>query len=52
MSNPVVGFEKPVQPRTKFRWVVLAIIFLFYMINFADRTNIGVVLPAIKNDLG
>ncbi|WP_425058762.1 putative galactarate transporter [Sporomusa carbonis] len=52
MSNPVVGFEKPVQPRTKFRWVVLAIIFLFYMINFADRTNIGVVLPAIKNEFG
>jgi sugar phosphate permease len=32
----------------QYRWVVLAIIFLSYMMCFADRGNIGVVLPALK----
>lgn len=33
-----------------FRWVVLAIIFVTYAINFADRTNIGVLIPFLKAD--
>lgn len=33
-----------------YRWVVLAIIFAFYFINFADRTNIGIVLPMIQKE--
>lgn len=36
--------------RTNFRWVILAIIFITYTINFADRSNIGVALPFIMND--
>jgi sugar phosphate permease len=50
MPNPVTGTPvgKPLQHMTQYRWVVLAIIFAFYMINFADRTNIGIVLPLIK----
>lgn len=36
------------EKKTRFRWVVLAIIFLVYMIAGADRANIGVVVPYIK----
>ena len=36
--------------KTNFRWVILAIIFITYTINFADRSNIGVALPFIMND--
>lgn len=35
---------------TRFRWVVLAIIFITYTINFADRSNIGVALPFIQQE--
>ena len=42
--------QKVLKPATNFRWIVLAIIFITYAINFADRTNIGVVLPFVKND--
>lgn len=33
--------------KTNYRFVVLAIIFAVYSINYADRTNIGAVLPFI-----
>ncbi|HFK7186080.1 TPA: MFS transporter [Serratia odorifera] len=33
--------------KTKYRFVVLMMIFLVYAINYADRTNIGAVLPFI-----
>ena len=36
--------------RTNYRWVVLAIIFVTYAINFADRSNIGVALPFIRQE--
>lgn len=35
---------------TRYRWVVLSLMFLFYLINYADRANIGVVLPYIKKE--
>lgn len=35
---------------SRFRWVVLAVIFVTYAINFADRSNIGVALPFIKKE--
>ncbi len=35
---------------TKFRWIVLAIIFITYTINYADRTNIGIALPFIQEE--
>lgn len=37
-----------VEKKSGFRWVVLAMIFLVYMIAGADRANIGVVVPFIK----
>lgn len=36
------------EKKSGFRWVVLAMIFLVYMIAGADRANIGVVVPFIK----
>jgi len=38
------------KPATSYRWVVMAVIFITYAINFADRTNIGVVLPFVSKD--
>ena len=44
MNNSVVDVMKP---KTNYRWVVLALIFCVYAVNYADRTNIGAVLPFI-----
>lgn len=38
------------KPPSKFRWVVLGIIFTTYAINCADRSNIGVLIPFLKED--
>jgi sugar phosphate permease len=35
---------------TRFRWVVLFLIFLAYMIAGADRANIGMVVPFVKDE--
>ncbi|QHM71763.1 MFS transporter [Mixta intestinalis] len=36
--------------RTNYRFVVLTLIFIVYAINYADRTNIGAVLPFIIDE--
>ncbi|MEH7416649.1 MFS transporter [Neobacillus drentensis] len=36
--------------KSSYRWVVLMIIFGVYLVCMADRTNIGVVLPFIKEE--
>jgi sugar phosphate permease len=36
--------------KSKYRFVVLTMIFLVYAINYADRTNIGAVLPFIIDE--
>lgn len=36
-----------IKPKSNYRWIVLALIFLVYAVNYADRTNIGAVLPFI-----
>ncbi|MDK8781768.1 MFS transporter [Actinotignum timonense] len=38
------------QRPTRYRWVVMAIIFVTYVICMADRSNIGTLLPFIKED--
>ncbi|MBP2650992.1 MAG: garP 1 [Firmicutes bacterium] len=38
--------------RTKYRWVVLLITILMYTVSFADRVNMGVVLPVVRNEFG
>lgn len=35
---------------SRFRWAILGIIFVTYTINFADRSNIGVLIPFLKMD--
>lgn len=35
----------------QYRWVILSLVFLTYMVNFADRVNIGIVLPVLREDL-
>lgn len=44
--------KQTIQGKTQYRWVVMAIIFVVYAINYMDRTNIGVVLPFISKDFG
>lgn len=41
---------KSVEGRTHYRWVVLALIFVMYTIAFADRANVGIALPHIKQE--
>lgn len=50
MQESVVQISQAVpQKRTRFRWVVAAMAFIVYMIAGADRANIGVVVPFIKD---
>lgn len=44
-NKPQAVLEK----KTRFRWIVVSMIFLVYMIAGADRANIGVVVPFIKD---
>ena len=39
-----------IKTKTNYRFVVLALIFIVYAINYADRTNIGAVLPFIIDE--
>ena len=39
-----------INTKTNYRFVVLALIFIVYAINYADRTNIGAVLPFIIDE--
>ena len=59
MSNPssvavaASGAEAPVntgEKRGGFRWIVLAIVSLTYLLGAADRANLAVALPFIKRD--
>ncbi len=36
--------------KSGYRWLVLSLIFVVYIVCYADRTNIGVVLPFIQQD--
>src|SRR3954453_447329 len=38
------------QSKTNYRWVIMALIFLVYTMAAADRANIGIVLPFVKNE--
>lgn len=38
------------QRRTNYRWVVLGLIFIMYTVAFADRANVGIALPLIKQE--
>lgn len=36
--------------KSNYRWIVLLIIFILYIVCYADRANIGVLLPFIQED--
>lgn len=38
--------------RTQYRWVVLVVIVIVYMLAAADRANIGIALPYIQKEFG
>ncbi len=38
--------------RTRYRWVILAVIVIVYMLAAADRANIGIALPYIQKEFG
>lgn len=42
--------QNSLQKKTRFRWVVMAIIFITYMIAGADRANISVVIPYFQKE--
>ncbi|MGD0661464.1 MAG: MFS transporter [Syntrophorhabdales bacterium] len=44
------AFQRGLQAATRYRWVILLLMFLFYLINYADRANLGVVLPYVKKE--
>lgn len=48
MENGSSCIENNTKKKTGFRWIVLTLIFLIYMIAGADRSNIGMVVPFIK----
>ncbi|MGF7431912.1 MFS transporter [Thermoanaerobacterium thermosaccharolyticum] len=48
--NQQITTSETTKKKTNFRWVVLAMIFIAYLVNMADRSNIGTVLPFVKKD--
>ena len=52
MQTKVNVAEATTANRTKYRWVVLLITILMYTVSFADRVNMGVVLPVVRNEFG
>src|SRR4051812_12034486 len=49
-QDAIVRPEALTQSKTNYRWVVMALIFLVYTMAAADRANIGIVLPFVKNE--
>jgi sugar phosphate permease len=51
MMQEVITEKKTLtQQPTRFRWIVMALIFIVYTVSYGDRANIGVVLPLIKKE--
>jgi len=49
-QDAIVRPEALTQSKTNYRWIVMGLIFLVYTMAAADRANIGIVLPFIKNE--
>ncbi|WP_425805698.1 MFS transporter [Desulfitobacterium sp. Sab5] len=39
------------KPKTGYRWVILFVLWLLYLINYLDRTSVLTLLPVIRTDL-
>ncbi|TGD97762.1 MFS transporter [Methylobacterium nonmethylotrophicum] len=54
MYNATVAAGSAAASRTttRYRWVVMSLIFVVYTLAAADRANIGIVLPFVKKEFG
>lgn len=48
----IAATDVAAQARSKYRWVVLSVIVVVYMLAAADRANIGIALPYIQKEFG
>src|SRR4051794_15824762 len=46
------GADKPPQPRTKVRWMIVGLCFAGLTVNYVDRANLSVALPKMSDELG
>ncbi|HUD92923.1 MFS transporter [Sphingobium sp.] len=44
--------EQAPEQRSRYRWIVLALLFTTYTVAYADRANVGIVIPFMKRDYG
>lgn len=47
LAEAAIGLK----PKTNYRWVILLILWLLYLINYLDRTSVLTLLPIIREDL-
>ena len=47
LTEAAIGLK----PKTNYRWVILLILWLLYLINYLDRTSVLTLLPIIREDL-
>ncbi len=45
-----VSTNSALRKKSGYRWIVLSLVFITYIVCYADRTNIGVVLPFIQKE--
>lgn len=51
-TTTATGVVTVTAKKTGYRWVIVWILWVLYMINFMDRTSVMTLLPFIKEDLG
>lgn len=49
-TTVAAGSAAPSRTTTRYRWVVMGLIFVVYTLAAADRANIGIVLPFVKKE--
>lgn len=47
-SKPIVNHA--IKKKSNYRWFILSLVFILYVVAYADRVNIGIVLPYIQNE--
>jgi ACS family hexuronate transporter-like MFS transporter len=51
-ADPPLTYADVARPRTKFRWVILALVFFAITINYIDRMVISILAPGLKKEYG
>ncbi|MCQ2995177.1 MFS transporter [Pseudomonas syringae] len=52
MTDSAISDVASKSASSKYRWIVLGVIFVVYMLAAADRANIGIALPYIQKEFG